>query len=229
MADQLTVSIIYYSATGSVHRLARAVAEAAEAEGAQVRLRKVHELAPEEAIASNQGWAAHRQETQDVPEASLEDLEVADAVLFGTPTRYGLPAAQLKQFIDTTGGLWAQGKLADKVYSSFTSIGTAHGGHESTLLSLNNVIAHWGGILVAPGYTDPIQFQAGNPYGTSHTSNNGATPPGEVELAAAAYQARRVVRIARALKAGLARVSTDADSPEQAAEEAGVGGVSARS
>jgi NAD(P)H dehydrogenase (quinone) len=231
MADQLTVSIIYYSATGSVHRLARAMAEAVEQAGATARVRKVHELAPEEAIAGNQGWAAHREETQDVPEATHDDLEEADAVLFGTPTRYGLPSAQLKQFIDTTGGLWARGALADKVYSAFTSIGTAHGGHESTLLSFNHVFSSWGGIIVPPGYTDPVQFQSGNPYGTSHTSSNGANPPGDVELAAAAHQARRVVQIARALKVGLAQaqVETDTDTPEQAAEESGVGGVTAQS
>ena len=229
MADDVTVSIIYYSATGSVYRLAQAMAEAAEQAGAQVRLRKVRELAPEEAIASNAGWSAHRQETQEVPEAELADLEAADAVLFGTPTRYGLPSAQLKQFLDTTGPLWGQGKLANKVYGSFTSIGTAHGGHEATLLSLNNTYAHWGGIMAPPGYTDPVQFQGGNPYGTSHTSNNGANPPGEMELAAAAYQARRVVDIARAVKVGLAQVPVHVDSPEQAAEESGVGGVSAQS
>lgn len=229
MADQPTVSIIYYSATGSVHALAQAMAEAAEQAGATVRLRKVHELAPEEAIASNQGWAAHREATQDVPEAAHEDLEEADAVLFGTPTRYGLPSAQLKQFMDTTGGLWARGALADKVYSVFTSIGTAHGGHEATLLSFNNVFSSWGGIIVPPGYTDPIQFQSGNPYGTSHTSSNGANPPGEVEFAAAAHQARRVVQIARALKTGLAQERATTETPEQAAEESGVGGVSAQS
>lgn len=86
-------------------------------------------------------------------------------------------AAQLKQFVDGTGGLWAKGLLADKVYSAFTSAATEHGGNESTLLGLNNVFIHWGGIIVAPGYTDPVKFADGNPYGTSHTSNDGQTPP----------------------------------------------------
>ena len=203
MPEQVRATVIYYSATGSVYQLARAIAEGAEKAGAEVRLRKVHELAPEEAIASNQGWSNHRLETQAVPEAGMDDLEWADVVFFGTPTRYGLPAAQLKQFLDTTGPLWAQGKLANKVYSSFVSIGTAHGGHESTILSLNNVYAHWGGVIVPPGYTDPLLFQSGNPYGTSHTSNNGQNPPGELEQAAAGVQARRAVDIAAALKAGL--------------------------
>ena len=198
------VAVVYYSATGSVHKLAQAAVTAAEGAGAEVRLRKVHELAPDEAVKSNEGWAAHALETQDVTEASPDDLEWADVILLGTPTRYGLPTAQLKQFIDQTGPLWGTGKLVDKVVSSFTSAGTAHGGLESTILALNNTFYHWGSIIVGPGYADPIQFQAGNPYGTSHVSNNGATPPGEVELGAMAFQTTRAVKIATALKAGLA-------------------------
>jgi NAD(P)H dehydrogenase (quinone) len=202
MSESVKAAVIYYSATGSVYRLAQAVAEGAEKAGAEVRVRKVHELAPEEAIASNEGWAAHAKQTQNVPEASLDDLEWADVVILGTPTRYGLPTAQLKQFIDTTGPLWAQGKLADKVYTSFTSAGTSHGGQETTLTALNNTFYHWGGIIVPPGYTDPIQFQAGNPYGVSHVSANGANPPGDTDLAAANYLGTRAVTVATALKAG---------------------------
>jgi NAD(P)H dehydrogenase (quinone) len=203
MAD-VNVAVIYYSATGSVHALAQAAAESAEKAGAEVRLRKVHELAPKEAIASNEGWSKHSLETANVPEASLDDLEWADVVLFGSPTRYGLPTAQLKQFIDTTGPLWAQGKLVNKVGSAFTSAGTAHGGQETTITAINNTFYHWGAIIVPPGYADPIQFQAGNPYGTSHASANGANPPGDTELAAIAFQARRATEIGIALKRGLA-------------------------
>ena len=198
------VSVIYYSATGSVYTLAQAAAEAAEKAGAEVRLRKVHELAPQEAIASNEGWSKHALETQDVAEATLDDLEWADVILLGTPTRYGLPTAQLKQFIDQTGPLWGTGKLVNKVVSSFTSAGTAHGGLETTITALNNTFYHWGAIIVPPGYADPIQFQAGNPYGTGHVSANGANPPGEVDLAAIAFQARRATEIGAALKRGLA-------------------------
>jgi NAD(P)H dehydrogenase (quinone) len=196
--------VAYYSATGSVYRLAVAAVEAAEKAGAQVRLRKVRELAPDEAIASNAGWAAHLLETQDVPEASLDDLDWADVLLFGTPTRYGLPTAQLKQFIDTSGPLWAAGKLVNKVASSFTSAATLHGGQETTITAVNNTFYHWGCIIVPPGYVDPIQFQAGNPYGASHVSNNGTTRPGETEIGAVEFQARRAVDIATALKQGLA-------------------------
>lgn len=193
------VAVIYYSATGTTYQQALAIKEGAEQAGAEVRLRRVRELAPEEAIASNEGWSRHRLETQDVPEAELDDLEWADAIIFGTPTRFGLPSAQIKQFIDTTGGLWAEGKLANKVVSSFGSAATAHGGQETTIVALNNVVYHWGGIIVAPGYLDPIQFQTGNPYGASHTSNNGETPPDEPALAAARFQGRRVAEVAAKL------------------------------
>jgi NAD(P)H dehydrogenase (quinone) len=201
------VSVIYYSATGSVWQLAKAVLQGAEKNGAEVRLRKVPELAPDEAIASNAGWASHRLETQDIVEATAADVTWADGIVFGTPTRYGNVSAQLKQFLDTLGPQWAQGSLANKVYSGFVSVGTAHGGHESTLLALYTTMYHFGGIVVAPGYTDPIKFQEGNPYGTSHTSANGANPPGELELAAAVFQGGRVTRIASALRRGFANRS----------------------
>ncbi len=203
MPDQTKVSIIYYSATGTVHKLAQAIAAGAEKAGAQVTVRKVHELAPEEAIASNQGWAQHRTETQDVPEATADDVVGADAVIFGSPTRYGNVAAQLKQFIDTLGPQWQQGLLADKVYSGFTATSTQHGGQESTLLALYNTVHHFGGVIVTPGYTDPVKFADGNPYGTSFVSGQGDVPD-DTALAAGEYQGRRIATIATALKAGRA-------------------------
>ncbi|HEX6526353.1 MAG TPA: NAD(P)H:quinone oxidoreductase [Streptosporangiaceae bacterium] len=200
--EPVNAAIIYYSATGTVHGLAQAAAEGAAKAGAHVRLCKVAELAPPEAVNANPAWARHLRETADVAEASLDDLAWADAVLFGTPTRFGNPASQLRAFIDTTGPLWAQGGLAGKVYSAFTASNTAHGGQETTLLALGNTFYHWGGIIVPPGYTDPVQFQSGNPYGTSHVAGDG--PPGEVAVQAAHYQARRVVDTAAWLKAGRA-------------------------
>ncbi|WP_433434788.1 NAD(P)H:quinone oxidoreductase [Nonomuraea sp. CA-141351] len=200
--EPVNVAVIYYSATGNVHALAQAAAEGAEKAGAHVRLRKVAETAPPEAISANPAWAQHLKDTADVPEAGHDDLAWADAVLFGTPTRFGSPANQLRQFIDTTGPLWYTGKLADKVYSAFTASNTAHGGQESTLLALGNTFYHWGGIIVPPGYTDPIQFESGNPYGTSHVAGDGS--PSEVTLQAARHQARRVVDTAASLKAGRA-------------------------
>jgi NAD(P)H dehydrogenase (quinone) len=198
--ERVNAAIIYYSATGTVHSLAVAAAEGAEKAGAEVRLRRVPELAPTAAIESNPDWARHRRETADLPEATTDDLAWADVVLFGTPTRFGTPSGQLKSFIDTTGPLWQQGQLADKVYTAFTASSTAHGGQEATLLALGNVFHHWGGIIVPPGYTDPVQFQSGNPYGASHVSGDG--PPADVSLEAARYQARRAVDAAAALRAG---------------------------
>ncbi|MFG2357952.1 NAD(P)H:quinone oxidoreductase [Streptomyces sp. NPDC048521] len=198
--ESVNVAIIYYSSTGTIHALAKAAAEGAEKAGATVRLRKVAETAPPEAINANPAWAQHVQESADVEEVVHDDLAWADAVLFGTPTRYGNPASQLRAFIDTTGPLWFQGKLADKVYSAFTASNTAHGGRESTILALSNTFYHWGGIIVPPGYTDPIQFQTGTPYGTS----TGAGTPSEEVLQAIGYQARRVAETAAALKAGRA-------------------------
>ena len=200
--EPVKAAIIYYSATGTLHALAQAAAEGAEMAGALVRLRKVAELAPPEAISKNPAWGEHIQASADVAEVSLDDLVWADAVLFGTPTRYGNPASQLRAFIDTTGPLWAQGELANKVYSAFTASNTRHGGQESTLLALGNTFYHWGGIIVPPGYTDPIQLESGNPYGTSHVAGDG--PPGDVALQAARYQGRRAVDIAAALNAGRA-------------------------
>ena len=111
------VAIIYYSSTGTIHAMAQDYAKGLENAGAEVRIRKVHELAPPEAIAANEAWAQHAEATKDVPEATADDVLWADAVVFGTPTRYGNVSAQLKQFIDTLGPQWAQGLLADKVYS----------------------------------------------------------------------------------------------------------------
>ncbi|MGP3974266.1 NAD(P)H:quinone oxidoreductase [Streptomyces sp. 8N114] len=202
-----TVAVIYYSSTGNVHSMAQAAAQAAEKAGAdEVRLLKVAELAPAAAVESNPAWAEHVAATADVPEAAPADVEWADVVLFGTPTRFGLPAAQLKQFIDTTGGLWAQGKLVNKVVSSFTSTSTCHGGQESTLLALNNTFYHWGSIIVPPGFADPVQFDAanGNPYGASSISGDSPDNVAEANLAAVEFQARRAVETASALLRGLA-------------------------
>lgn len=196
----VNVAVIYYSATGNVYRLARAIEEGAREAGAEVRVRKVRELAPEEAIKSNQGWEQHVAATQDVPEATLEDLEWADAYVFGTPTRFGNVAAQLKQFLDTTGGLWFEGKLADKVVGGFTSAQNPNGGQESTLLSMYNVFMHWGAIVVPTGYTSQEIFASGgNPYGVSSTDPLDGSGPSEEELAAARYQGRRIAEKAIAL------------------------------
>jgi NAD(P)H dehydrogenase (quinone) len=204
MSPTPKVAVIYYSATGTVHQLAEHVARGASEAGAEVRLLRVAELAPQAAIDSNPAWAAHVAATGQVPVATAEDVLWADAVVFGSPTRFGNVASQLKQFIDTLGGLWVQGLLADKVYSGFTASSTAHGGQESTLLALYNTVHHFGGLVVAPGYTDPSKFVDGNPYGTSHVAGQGDIPVDDVARNAAAYQGRRVATISARLLAGQA-------------------------
>jgi len=200
MSESVKTAVIYYSSTGNIHRLAEAAVAGAEKAGSEVRLRRLRENAPQAAIDSNEGWAAHAAATANVPVAELDDLDWADVVIFGAPTRYGNIPSQLQQFIDTTNPLWLQGKLADKVYTAFTASSTLHGGQESTLLALAHTFYHWGGIIVPPGYTDPIQYKSGNPYGASHVSGDG--PPNEVALDAARYQPRRAVAAAAAFAAG---------------------------
>ncbi len=182
--------------------MANAAAEAAKSAGAEVKVLKVPELAPEEAIASNAGWKAHYEATKDVPTATPNDIEWADALLFSVPTRFGNVPSQMKQFIDTLGGLWAQGKTVNKVVSAMSSAQNPHGGQEATILALYTTMYHWGAIVVAPGYTDQVLFGAGgNPYGTSVT----AVESGDIDdaaKAAIAHQAKRVIQVAGWVKSG---------------------------
>ncbi|MER5916157.1 NAD(P)H:quinone oxidoreductase [Streptomyces sp. NPDC001982] len=201
MSTPVKLAIVYYSSTGTITEVAGALRDSAVKAGAEVRLLKAAELAPQAAIDSTPAWAANHAATAEVPEATPADVEWADAVIFGTPTRFGNVSSQLKQFIDTLGGLWAQGKLADKVYSGFVSTSTAHAGQESTLLALYNSVHHFGGIVVSPGFTDPAKFVDGNPYGTSHVDGQLSNPVDDTTRAAARVQAERVVRIAAQLKA----------------------------
>jgi NAD(P)H dehydrogenase (quinone) len=202
------IAIIYYSSTGSTYRIAQAAAAGATAVGTDVRLRKVAELAPDSAIDSNPAWRAHAEATVGVPVATPDDLEWADGFLFGTPTRFGLPAAQIKQFVDTCGGKWFGRKLQDKAAGAFTGAGNMHGGQESTLLALQNVFYHWGAVIVPLGYTDPSIFAAGgNPYGVSFTDPKGDPLP-ETVLVAARYQGTRIARFADVLAANREHVSS---------------------
>jgi NAD(P)H dehydrogenase (quinone) len=191
------VAVIFYSSTGTNAAMAQAIAEGAAAAGAEVRVRLVQETAPDAAIDSNPKWREFVDRTKNEPRASLDDLDWADAIVFGTPTRYGNMAAQLKAFIDTTGGLWFQGKLADKVYAGFTSAMNPHGGQESTLLALYNSLYHFGGYIVTPGYTDGSVFEAGgNPYGPSVTTGKEGDGPTDADLAHARYLGQRVAGVA---------------------------------
>ena len=194
--SQPKVALIFYSATGTNHQLAQWAGEAAkEAGAAEVRVKKVQETAPREAIDQNDNWKKYFEENKDFPTATLDDLEWADAIIFSTPTRYGNLPSQLQAFFDTTGGLWSSGKLANKVVSGMTSAANPHGGQEATLLSLYKTVMHWGSIIVAPGYTDPCLFEAGgNPYGISVTADGNT--PGDNIKKAVKHQAKRTVEMA---------------------------------
>lgn len=167
------LAIIYYSSQGTTHTMAQRLAATAEGLGAEVRLRHVAETAPDAAVQSVDAWAAHVAEIADAPRATTDDIEWADAVIFGSPTRYGHITSQLQAYIDTLGGLWGQGKLADKAYAAFTSSQTKHGGQETTLEAMTTTFAHFGGIIVPPGYTDALKFNDGNPYGVSKVTGGG--------------------------------------------------------
>ena len=188
------IAIVYYSATGNVAAMAHAMAEGASREGAEVRVRRVAETAPAEAIAANPRWQAFVDSAAD-PLASLEDLSWAQGLAFGSPTRFGGPASQLKAFRDTTGGLWFTGELATKVCTSFTTASTGHGGLESTILALNNHFYHWSSIIVPLGYADAhVAKVTGNPYGASYVSRKGSVPDDDA-LEACRLQGARLARV----------------------------------
>lgn len=196
------LAVIYYSSTGTNYKLANWASEGAKEVGAEVKVLKVPELAPQAAIESNPAWKTHVDATASVPEVTLNDLEWADAIIFSVPTRFGNMPAQMKQFLDTTGGLWFNGKLANKAVSAMSSAQNSHGGQESTLLALYNTMYHWGAIIVPPGYTDPVIFGAGgNPYGTSVTVDQNGNIVEDVE-AAVKHQAKRTVTVAEWIKKG---------------------------
>ncbi len=200
--SNIKLAIIYYSSTGTNYKLAKMGEAGAKEAGAEVKVLKVPELAPQSAIESNPAWKEHVEETKHVPEATSEDLEWADAIIFSSPTRFGNVPSQIKQFMDMQGGLWAEGKLANKVVSAMSSAQNPHGGQEQTITAIYTTMFHWGAIVVAPGYTDQSAFAAGgNPYGTSVTQGQDGKMVEDVE-AAVKHQARRTVTVAEWIKKG---------------------------
>ena len=191
------LAIVYYSTYGTNHQMAEIAAEAARAAGADVRLLKAPETAPAAVVAGQDAWQAQAEKTADVSHATPDDMEWANAYLIVAPTRFGVMASQMRAFIDTLGGVWAKGALANKALSGMTSAQNTHGGQESTLLSLYTTAMHWGAIVVAPGFTDPVLFKiGGNPYGYSHTQGQPFT---DDVKAAIGHQARRLVAMAAKL------------------------------
>lgn len=202
LMEKVKLAVIYYSSTGTNYQLAKWAEEAAIEAGADVKVVKVQELAPDAAIDSNPAWRAHVDNTKNVPTAALEDLDWADAYIFSMPTRFGNVPSQIKQFLDIAGGLWAQGKLVNKVVSAMSSAQNPHGGQEETIKSLYTSMMHWGAIIVPPGYTDQSIFVAGgNPYGTSVTVNQEGKMVEDVKEAVK-HQAKRTVTVAEWIKKG---------------------------
>ncbi|WEJ11539.1 NAD(P)H:quinone oxidoreductase type IV [Sinorhizobium prairiense] len=194
------VLVLYYSAYGHIETMAYAVAEGARSAGAEVVVKRVPELVPEDVAK-----ASHFKLDQPAPVATVEELADYDAIIFGAGTRYGTVASQLRNFIDQTGGLWAKGKLVGKVGSAFTSSATQHGGQESTILGLIPTMMHHGMVVVGLPYAFQGQMgveevKGGSPYGASTiTGGDGSRQPSAVELEAARFQGAHVARIAAKL------------------------------
>jgi NAD(P)H dehydrogenase (quinone) len=198
----IKVQVIFYSMYGHVYKMAQAVAEGAkQVPGAEVLLYQVPELMPEDVLEKS-GAKAARHTFGHVPFASVERLADADAIIFGTPTRFGNMAAQMRNFLDHTGPLWFKGALVGKVGSVFASTATQHGGQETTITSFHTTLLHHGMIVVGVPYTEPglmhmSEITGGTPYGaTTLTGADGARQPSENELRIARFQGKHVAEIA---------------------------------
>jgi NAD(P)H dehydrogenase (quinone) len=195
------VLVLYYSSYGHIERMAGAVAEGVRAAGAEAVIKRVPELVPEE-VARKSGFKLD----QAAPIATVDELPDYDAIVLGVPTRFGNMPAQMKSFLDQTGGLWFSGKLIGKVGSVFSSSATQHGGQESTILSTHTVLLHHGMVIVGlpysfQGQTGVKEVTGGSPYGASTIADgDGSRQPSENELAGARFQGRHVAEIANRLR-----------------------------
>ncbi|MBZ0106421.1 MAG: NAD(P)H:quinone oxidoreductase [Sulfuricella denitrificans] len=204
----MKVQVVFYSMYGHIHLMAKAIAEGAEmAEGAEVSLWRVQELVPEDKLGGN-GAKSARDAFSRIPLIEPQQLAEADAIIFGTPTRFGNMAAQMRNFLDQTGKLWLDGSLIGKVGSVFTSTATQHGGQESTILSFHTTLLHHGMVIVGLPYSEQRQMtmseiSGGSPYGASTiAAPDGSRKPSENELAMARFQGHHVAQIAAALVRG---------------------------
>lgn len=200
----LKVLVAFYSRNGTIESLARSAAEGAQAEGAEVRMRRAREVVGKDVMANAPGWVENADRMNAEYEApTAADAEWADAIIFGTPSRFGSVCAELKSYIDGLGGLWAQGKLTDKAATILSASSTLHGGNEMTIMSLYAPVSHLGMIIVPLGYTDPLLYKAGTPYGATAATGRGDERrlPNDTEKAVAYYQGQRLARIAAKLTA----------------------------
>jgi NAD(P)H dehydrogenase (quinone) len=203
----MKVLIVYYSTYGHIHKMAEAIAEGVkQVSGAEVALRRVPETLPDE-IIEKMGAVDAQKAISHVPVCTVEELTEADAVIFGTPTRFGNMCGQMRQFLDATGALWAEGALVGKVGSVFTSSATQHGGQESTILSFHVSLLHHGFVVVGLPYSFQGQMgidevKGGSPYGaTTIAGGSGERMPSEVDLEGARFQGKHVAEIAKKLAA----------------------------
>ena len=201
----MKVQVIFYSMYGHIYRMAEAVAQGArEVKGAEVELLQVSELIPEDVLEKS-GAKKAREVFVHIPIAKPADLAETDAVIFGTPTRFGNMCAQMRNFLDQTGGLWAQNALVGKVGSVFTSTATQHGGQETTITSFHTTLLHLGMVIVGLPYSETRQttleeITGGSPYGASTiAAGDGSRMPSENELAMARFQGRHVASITQKL------------------------------
>ena len=201
------IQVVFYSTYGHVYRMAEAVAEGARSvSGVEVVLKQIPETLSDEALAK-MGATQARKAFAQVPLADVESLPEADAIIFGTPTRFGNMCGQMRSFLDRTGGLWAKGALIGKVGSVFVSTGTQHGGQETTITSFHTTLLHHGMIIVGCPYSEPrlvnmSEITGGSPYGAGTLAGgDGSRMPSENELAIARFQGAHVAMIARKLKA----------------------------
>ncbi len=202
----MKINIIFHSLYGHVYRLAEAIAEGArEIKGSEVKVLQVPETLPEEILAK-MGAVEAKKSFASIPIAQMQDLEEADALLFGTPTRFGMMSAQMRAFLDQTGSLWATGALIGKVGSVFASTASQHGGQETTLLSFMVTLFHHGMIVVGVPYSEARlltmkEVSGGTPYGASTIADHdGSRQPTENELAIARFQGKHVAEITRKLR-----------------------------
>jgi NAD(P)H dehydrogenase (quinone) len=203
----MKVLIVYYSMYGHIYKMAQAIAEGVRlVEGGEVELRRVPETLPETVLEKMGATAAQKLQAQ-VPVCTVDELAEADAIIFGTPTRFGNMCGQMRQFLDATGGLWVKGALVGKPGSVFASSNTQHGGQESTILSFHNTLLHQGMVIVGLPYTFAGQMTMAeisgcSPYGASTIAGgDGSRVPSENELAGARFQGEHVAKIAKKLAA----------------------------
>jgi len=190
------VLVVFYSRTGNTAKLADAIVDGARSvQFTEVDVRRLDDLATPDVVESVPGWKESRDQLAARYQTleSYERLEEYDAIVFGSPTRYGIMSAELKLLLDQTDPLWNRGALVNKVGSAFTSVATPHGGHETTLWSIMTPLANLGLIIVTPGYSDPVMFQGGSPYGATSTTGGGSVA--DADLAAARHHGKRVAEI----------------------------------